>query len=665
MIGYRREIDGLRALAVVPVIFFHAGIPGFTGGFVGVDIFFVISGYLITSLIIDEISSNSFSILKFYERRARRILPALYLVMLVSIPLAWNWLMPSDFVDFGESLFAVSILLSNQLFLIESGYFDAASELKPLLHTWSLAVEEQFYLIFPPIVLALAHLRRRLMWWTLLVLLVVCLIYSESLVRDRPPASFFLLFSRGWELLIGALLVYLIPHFRANLKRHVTIELGAVAGLSLIVAAIAMFDHRTQFPGFSALVPTLGTALTILFATPSTLVGQILGHKVLVTTGLISYSAYLWHQPIFAFARQVSLSELGQSSMALLVLGVFLLAYITWRFVEQPCRDRSKVDRQFIVALILGASFFFMPFGWLVHAGHIRGHVQVNNTFVKGFQEKDYRASCDDGSGHATAHVPFCQLGDPNAKKPKFALLGDSHSAMLNPLLDSMGKKHQFSYVHNGLGGCLPFLGVDVRKGNWGTGVCRNLAEKQFEYVKKHGIKTVFLLGRWSLYTQGEYGKTMRGYFLTTNESRELSLESSRSVFIKGFKDTVAAYESIGARVVVFLQVPQQKIDPKKVYARISGFHDFKQAEVTRLIDKFSISVAEHERLQEFNRSFFRQQLTLQQVTLLNPDSYFCDRSRCVFGESEFSFYTDDDHLSAFGAARLEPIVQKVIEAQF
>ncbi len=441
--------------------------------------------------------------------------------------------MPSDFVDFGESLFAVSIFLSNQLFLIESGYFDAASELKPLVHTWSLAVEEQFYLIFPPLVLALSHNRRRFMWWALLGLLVVCLVYSESLVRDRPAASFFLLFSRGWELLIGALLVYLIPYFRTNRMRHVTIELGAVTGLFLIVVAIIMFDHRTQFPGLSALVPTLGAALLIMFATPSTLVGAIMGHNVLVTTGLISYSAYLWHQPIFAFARHVSLSELGQSSMVLLVLVVFLLAYITWRFVEQPCRDRRKVDRQFIVFLMLAGSIFFLSFGWLVHAGHIRGRVQVNDTVAKGFQAKDYRASCDDGSGHTTAHVPFCHLGDPNAKTPKFALLGDSHSAMLNPLLDSMGKKHQFSYVHNGLGGCLPFLGVDVRKGNWGTDVCRSLAEKQFEYVKKHGIKTVFLLGRWSLYTQGEYGKTMRGYFLTSIDSQELSLKSSQSAFIK------------------------------------------------------------------------------------------------------------------------------------
>ena len=300
---YRREIDGLRALAVLPVIFFHAGFPTFRGGFVGVDVFFVISGYLITTIILAELEQGKFSIINFYERRARRILPALFLVMFVCLPLAWLWLLPQEMKSFSQSLVAVSAFASNVLFWRTSGYFETAAELKPLLHTWSLAVEEQYYLLFPVFLMLTWRLGKRWIVGLLACVFVVSLAAAQWNAVAKPTATFFLLPTRGWELLVGAFVALYFSKDRNKIPAKLLCEVGGAVGFVLITYSIFAFDKQTPFPSFYALVPTIGTALIILYATQSTLVGQLLGNRVCVGVGLISYSAYLWHQPLFAFAR--------------------------------------------------------------------------------------------------------------------------------------------------------------------------------------------------------------------------------------------------------------------------------------------------------------------------------------------------------------------------
>ncbi len=334
---YRPEIDGLRALAVVPVILFHAGLPSFGGGYVGVDIFFVISGYLITTIIIDEIDAGRFSILRFYERRARRILPALFAVMLVCIPFAWAWLLPRDLVDFAESLIAVSTFWSNILFWLESGYFNPTAELKPLLHTWSLAVEEQFYIFFPPCLVLLWGLGRH----RVLALLGLVFLASLSLAHwgsiHKPTSTFYLLPTRGWELLLGSFTAFYLQ--RKSPPGGAAVHQGAsLLGFACILYAIFVFDEQTPFPSLFALVPTLGSVLIILFAVQGTVVFRLLSTQVCVGLGLISYSAYLWHQPLFAFTKYRSFEEPGPVVM-LALCGVTLgLAYLSWRYIEQPFR---------------------------------------------------------------------------------------------------------------------------------------------------------------------------------------------------------------------------------------------------------------------------------------------------------------------------------------
>lgn len=327
---YRAEIDGLRAVAVIPVILFHAGFSHFSGGFVGVDVFFVISGYLITTIILDELDKGKFSIVNFYERRARRILPALFLVMVVCLPFAWFWLVPQDLKEFSQSLVAVSTFVSNVLFWRQSGYFDAAAELKPLLHTWSLAVEEQFYVFFPLFLMIVWRFGKK---WILVVLAFVSL-FSLVLVHYAasisPAAAFFLLPTRAWELSIGCFVAFYLKRNSNDDVSKIGSQPLSLIGLLLILFSIFVYDKETPFPSLYALAPTVGTALIILFATQKTYVGELLGTKSFVGVGLVSYSAYLWHYPLFAFARHRSLGEPSEAIFIALSVITLILAYLSW-----------------------------------------------------------------------------------------------------------------------------------------------------------------------------------------------------------------------------------------------------------------------------------------------------------------------------------------------
>ncbi len=333
---HRQEIDGLRAVAVVPVILFHAGFSIFSGGFIGVDIFFVISGYLITSIILAECNDGRFSVVRFYERRARRILPALAVVILACIPFAWMWMLPEQLKDFASSAVAVALFSSNILFWRQSGYFNPLAEQKPLLHTWSLAVEEQYYMLFPLFILLMWRFGRRPLFSAIVLIAGVSLLLSEIGIRTVPTATFYLAPTRAWELLVGSLCA--LAQFQRPQRTNNVLGL---AGLGLIVYAIFCFDASTPFPSLYALVPVIGAALIILFAPQGTWVARLLSMRGFVGIGLISYSAYLWHQPLFAFARIHSLRQPSVLLMATLCALSLVLAYLSWRFVEQPFRRRE------------------------------------------------------------------------------------------------------------------------------------------------------------------------------------------------------------------------------------------------------------------------------------------------------------------------------------
>ena len=337
----------MRALAVVPVMLFHAGFSLLPGGYLGVDVFFVISGYLITSILLRDLQQGRYSIAKFYERRARRILPALLLVIAVSIPFAGALMLPVELEQFSRSVLSALAFVPNVFFWLTSSYFQPSAETLPLLHTWSLGVEEQFYLVFPLFLALVWRSRPRAVSLLIVLIALVSLGLAEYAWRiGKAPAGFFLAPTRAWELMIGCLIA------NASVDRPLYARLpGAAAdalalmGIVALVVAMAVFDEATPMPSLLGLLPTLGTGLIIAFARPAALVTRILSLPLLVGLGFISYSAYLWHQPILAFARLHSGSTQLTAPLATVLLAVsLLLAYLTWRFVEAPFRDRKRVS---------------------------------------------------------------------------------------------------------------------------------------------------------------------------------------------------------------------------------------------------------------------------------------------------------------------------------
>ncbi|MDK3019061.1 acyltransferase family protein [Pseudodonghicola flavimaris] len=479
---YRKEIDGLRSIAVIPVILFHAGFSGFSGGFAGVDVFFVISGYLITSILLSDLSAGHFSILRFYERRARRILPALFFVVLACLPLALAWLAPFELRKFGASLVAVSLFASNILFWTEKGYFDSAAELKPLLHTWSLAVEEQYYIIVPVFLLLLWRFGRAFLGLAFAIVFLASLGLAEVLSKTAPTAAFYLLPSRAWELALGAFAALILGSQppRERLWRN---QVGAFLGLAMILGAQALVSEATRWPSLQTLIPTVGTLLVILFATRNTLVGTILSLPPLVWIGKFSYSAYLWHQPLFAFAKYRTLGEPSAVLMAALTLLTLLLAFVTWRYVEQPFR-RAGPEARFGRAAIFGMS------GLGIAASAVIGFAVYR---AEGLPARTPQLSGQD-LAFAGDGVPW--IVTPEADHVPFVLIGDSHAKhFFATFKDRLGDGalfagpncFAFATVHN-----LPRMQRPLDPES-----CLATADRLADYLRQHRTTRIYLSYFW------------------------------------------------------------------------------------------------------------------------------------------------------------------------
>ena len=498
--NYRREIDGLGAVAVVPVILFHAGFQAFSGGFVGVDVFFVISGYLITSIILTEKQAGTFTLLGFYERRVRRILPALFVVMLACLPFAWFWMLPGDLRDFSRSLRYVSLFSSNILFLKQSGYFDTAVELKPLLHTWSLAVEEQYYVVFPVLLLLIWRLGKRWILGIFAVMAVMSLAAAQWGSFYQPAATFYLLPTRGWEILLGVFIAfYLFTQERSQVASKYAAQIVSIVGVLLIAYAVLAFDKSTPFPSLYALVPTVGAGCIILFATPQTYVGQLLGSRLLVGIGLISYSAYLWHQPLFAFARHRSVSELGTQALVALSFVAFALAYASWRYVEKPFRAHGRIGRKAVCVTALLASVFFISVG--VYGKYKDGFVdrlsaeekEVYSYIRYNDSESDKEGDCFLWPDQTYRDFPPA-CGAAHNSAPTVFIWGDSHASAL-----ARGwRVIQPSVIEYTASGCPPIMDMVV---SWRPH-CKEVNDFVMREIERIKPEEIVLHANWLLYEQ-------------------------------------------------------------------------------------------------------------------------------------------------------------------
>lgn len=509
-ISYRPEIDGLRAIAVLPVIFFHAGFETFSGGFVGVDVFFVISGYLITSILLKELEQNEFSIIKFYERRARRILPALTFVLICCTWAAYHILLPEDFERYGLSLASVALFSSNIYFWQSMDYFAPAAEDQPLLHTWSLAVEEQYYVIFPVLLYFGWRFGRKKLFLTIAAISLLSLGLSEWGWRYKQDANFFLLPTRAWELLAGSLLAFTLNARPLPFQRtRIHNEFLSITGLALIFFSVFAFDQFTPFPSLYALVPVVGSLLIISFAKPETFVGALLSSNPFVAIGLISYSAYLWHQPILALYRTVT-TDLAPTTALILVALSLLMATVSYWVVEKPFRVRAiYAKRNALFTGSLASLSLTLAVGSLIYVkdGLASRFTPLQTALVDKYltydHSKDWRLGrcmiySDTEDKEAFDKECFGSFND----KTKLFLIGDSHAAALYPGVAKVFFDN-YDVAQLTISGCYPFthLKPTVAKR------CRDLNPTRFTVILDSDASSkVIIHANWSPKNTGVQG---------------------------------------------------------------------------------------------------------------------------------------------------------------
>jgi peptidoglycan/LPS O-acetylase OafA/YrhL len=510
-LAYRRDIDGLRAVAVLLVVFNHLR-TRFSGGYIGVDVFFVISGYLISAVILSDISESKFSIVSFYERRIRRIFPALLVMLLTVSVMAYRYLAPSEVESYGRSMLAALFSGSNFLFWHQAGYFDGPSELKPLLHTWSLAVEEQFYIIFPIFLIAVRRWipgRLKTAIWTLTGISFAAACFW--VLRDSVGAFFFAPL-RAWELLIGTILSQrYLPPIEGSIRRNI----ASLAGILLILVPALGYTAQTTFPGLTALAPCVGAGLIIAAGeTGSSVIGSMLSWQPVVFVGLISYSLYLWHWPILVFQRTSSAFLSGAANEKYAKYLVFVLslviATLSWRFVETPFRKgRFKPGRKalFVVNGITVTTIAAVGIGMILAHG-IPSRFPADAQKVAQYADYDSSAAyrenvCFIGpdSTFADYHQSLCLKNDPSRKH--YLLLGDSHAAHLYPGLSTVFPEINFSQSNHS--GCLPLTAnVDPKSD------CGRMNSLIFgDYLLHNKVDAVLLAGRWADRDMADLGRTI------------------------------------------------------------------------------------------------------------------------------------------------------------
>ncbi|HEX3809434.1 MAG TPA: acyltransferase family protein [Rhizomicrobium sp.] len=641
---YRSDIDGLRAVAVVPVVLYHYGVTAVSGGFVGVDIFFVISGFLITSLIYTEIAEGRFSIVRFYERRIRRIFPALFAVLIATSAVAAVVLFPEDFRYYSESLFATVFFASNFEFWRESDYFATAAALKPLLHTWSLAVEEQFYLIFP----LLLHFIRRVAptRQMLLIALIFALsfVYSAWSVKAAPVSAFYLAPARIWELLLGSLLaIGRIPVPQSVWARNAV----SVAGIAAIGWAIFTFTPATPFPGPNALFPCVGAALVIYAGSSGpNVVSGILGSRPFVFIGLISYSLYLWHWPLIAFARYYGLTEPAVPEVILLLGLAAALSVLSWRYIETPFRKSGVVPRSRIfryAAWSMAAAVVFAIPGIALEGLPQRYSPDVQRILAgeKDIHKERGRCFLDLGLAKVRA-AKFCRLGDLSAK-PDFLLWGDSHSDAIFSAVEQVARESKRAGYFAGQSDCPPLIGDSPSNGK----NCAEFVQAVADFAKRRDIKEVILVARWALIAEGTSYPDENGTQLSLPAYKKTP--GNHVVFSRGFNATIAALITAGKKVIVVGPIPEVSRSVPESLAKIK----------LRSLDlDIRPTAAAFFARQNFVLRTIKDAKQHYGITLVFPSDVLCDASKCNVAKDGKPLYRDDNHLNVWGAEQLVPLLR-------
>mgnify|MGYP001281709945 FL=1 len=683
---YRPEIDGLRAIAVLSVIFFHAGISIFKGGFVGVDIFFVISGYLISTIILKDIEKKNFNINYFYQRRARRILPALIITIALTIPFALVLLPPEDLQNFSKSIISSLTFWSNFQFSFESGYFETSGEYKPLLHTWSLSIEEQFYIFYPLFFILFFKLGKKFLFLAICTVSILSLFFAqwsgnlnytypffdeELLFFSKSNWSEFMMpFGRVWELAFGAICAFLLNsknnYFQKNLHKENTIlifNLFSFVGIFLILFSFFYLSENFPYPSFYSLMPVVGTVLLILFCNKSTIIQKILSFKILVFIGLISYSAYLFHFPVFSLARYTDINNLNYLYIVPLIL---LASFFNWKFIEKPFRKKNASLKKLLIFIIFSylililISFYIIKNEGLNKREKFVLPESIEDSFIISKKGKN---CFDINYIHKKENKDkICKIGDINKKEIDFLIFGDSHIISFYNLFDTLAQKFGKTGLFVGYSACPPIMNVHTLLKNKERN-CNKLNKLVFDISIEKNIKNLILISRWTYYTDGKYSGSDTMNYLSLRPSRSGNKETSRKAFAKGIFDTLEAYNKLGKNVYIIEQPPLQITSAKTVYYRSlnSDLSEFKNN-----LSKNSVKMDKHIHFQMYVKKIFNKALkNYKNLTLMNLDDVFCDKkiNKCLIGNEKKSFYSDYHHLTSDGANMIENKIVKVIKS--
>ncbi|MEO6388436.1 MAG: acyltransferase family protein [Croceibacterium sp.] len=625
---YRPYIDGLRALAVLAVVFYHYGIGPVSGGFVGVDVFFVISGFLITTIIHRDIERGSFSFGAFYERRIRRIFPALFAVLAATIVVGATLLLPSDLRDLSDTIVATLLFASNILFWRRSGYFDPSSDYNPLLHTWSLAVEEQFYIFFPIALLVLARLPRRFLipfvWFVAVTSFLACV----ALQAWQPSGTFYLAPFRAWELMVGSLLaVGAIPPIRSASVR------GSIALLALVVlvGSFAMTPDGVSFPGWLAAFPVLATAMLLWSGGDEgdTLVHRLLSSRALQMIGLISYSLYLWHWPLLVFTLYArGMEPLGNIDKGLLLAASLILAWASYLWVETPFRKRRDLsgsrNRVFSYAITIVAIIGLA--GWAVRGGTpLRRNIPPNVLALDDARHPVIPFLQCDGTPPSSERMG-CTIGG-NGSAPTALLWGDSHAlALAEGFNASPGQFATDGLELSVKSACPPLLGVSI---NYGSG-CEEFNEATIDWIVRNRPATVFLVASWT-----EYSRANAFYELADGTNT-----GNIAVFPVALRRTIARLRPLIGRIVVVGPTPGAPQDAPFRLA-MTKLHGIQSPEPQNRAKFAADSARFWEGLARINSPG---------LLIFDPAPLFCNAESCAYVRGDTLLYRDAGHLNSAGA---------------
>lgn len=653
--GYRADIDGLRAVAVLAVLFFHAGLS-FPGGFVGVDVFFVISGYLITRLIVNEVDRGTFSFANFWTRRLRRIWPAASVTTLCTLVAGAVLLDPESYQLLATDAIAQTLMIANFQFMRGADYFGAAADLRPLLHTWSLAVEEQFYLFHPFAVVMICRWKRHLLLPILVVTGLLSFVLSVAALERYEPATFYMLPTRAWELLMGAVLA-LVPA-RVSIGRSSRDALGLVA-LAMIFIPMFVYDRTTPFPGLAALPPCLGTALLIMIGSAEQgPISRALAWEPLRRIGLISYSLYLVHWPILAFMRCLMAPD--EPTLAARVIAIpvsFVLAWLSYRFVEQRFRHakpgtgvvRVVMGSVIIAGITIGASLFVRQTdGWKHRFNEaLLAHIDPDPV-AKLWQRLE------------TVSTEIAELTVPigprinSADQACFLFWGDSHGMSISEVL------HERAEVA-GVGGIARLRSATTPvPGLWsesGTEAAADANERMLDWALASDITDVIICARWTVEVEGRPTgpHERRGQTLVRRlEETDASPESAAAAMTEKLGAAIRALESSGKVVWVLLEVPCQDSTPQRraIVANLTRSN----------LPERGISLEAHlERVTRTNDAL-RAAATEYTKVIDMAEPFFVDGGSLIADSSGMSYYSDDDHVNSVGArAVLAPMIDAML----